>query len=63
VNALETSRRSRVCVGGIRPSASPGGYTIVDIRVRRGGRPMPDVRVHLAEQPGRGFAVIGIRRE
>lgn len=52
-----------VCLGGLHPSGSREGYTMVRIVTRRGERVLPAVMVHLALEPGGGrLRVIGLER-
>jgi len=60
---LAAAPGGRTCLDGIEPSRSAGGYTIVRLRVQRGARALPPVRVHLATDPAGRLRVIGLRRE
>jgi len=50
----------RVCVAGVKPTASEGGYTIVKLETQRGS--LPPTLVHLAKDPQGALRVIGLRR-
>ncbi len=60
---LDAASGGRTCLAGLAPSRSAGGYTIVRLRVERGGRVLPPVRVHLARGPEGRLRVIGLRRD
>lgn len=53
----------RTCVGGLVPAGSHDGYTIVRVRVYRGGAELPPVKIHVARAATGELAVIGLRRE
>ena len=55
--------KGHACAAGNMPGADHDGYTIVRIRVRRGGRIMPPVLVHLARAASGTMQLIGLRRE
>ena len=60
--SAERNDGARVCLGPLVPSASPGGYTIIELRTERAGRRLPPTLVHLAKNERGALRVIGIRR-
>ena len=54
----------RVCMGGIQPASTHGGYTIVRIKTLRGALRVLPTQVHLAIAPESGaLRVVGLHRE
>lgn len=53
--------KGRTCAM-IQTAPGPAAYTIVRLRVRRDGREMPPVVVHVARVPGQYLDVVGLRR-
>jgi hypothetical protein len=61
--AVRPDAAGRACVAGFAPASGDEGYTIVQLRTRRGEKALPPTEVHLARDPATGdLRIIGLER-